>query len=127
MGGMSDDLATYPADVPTWAEGIADLLGKLPDLVSEGHVSVNDARVIRYLADRPPAVRTARCPVCLAPSEACGIFHAGTDEELFAMVADHIMQVHNGGSADAFKVAEWVLPQVGAAYRKGTEAKGGQP
>ena len=118
---MSDDLGD-PAGVPTWAEGIAALLGKLPGLTSEGHLTANDARVIQHLADRPRARRTARCPICIVPS-ASGPFRAETDEELFALIANHTIEVHNGGPVDAFNTAERVLPFVGIAYRKDALAR----
>lgn len=60
--------------------------------------------------------RTARCPVCLVPPLVP--LTAETDEELFAMIASHTMQVHGGGPADAFSTAEDALPRVGAAYRR---------
>jgi hypothetical protein len=117
---MSDDLG-YPA-APAWDEGIAALVGRLPDLVSEGHLTINDARVIQYLAGRPKAARTARCPVCIVPATS-GPFRAETDEELFALIANHTIEVHNGGPVDAFDTAESVLPLVGRAYRKDAEAR----
>lgn len=114
MGGELDD----SAGVPTWDGAIATLLGKLPQLVSEGHLTINDTRTIQHLADRPKARRTTRCPVCLVPSPVDGIFCAETDKELFALVANHTIKVHNGGPVDAFETAEIVLPHVGRAYRK---------
>lgn len=121
---MSDDPG-YPAGVPTWSEGIATLLGKLPGLMSEGHLTINDARVIQHLAGRPTARRTARCPICIVPGVpgVLGTFQAETDEELFAQVATHTIKVHNGGPADAFNTAESVLPHVGCAYRKDAEER----
>lgn len=107
-----------PDGVPTWDEGIARLLAKLPGLIGDGAITRNDARVVEYLVSRPPAVRTARCPVCVAPSELCGLFHAPSDEELFAAVANHVMQVHGGGPVDAFNAAEHAVLWVGLAYRK---------
>lgn len=105
-----------------WDEAITALLAKLPALVQQdAHLTVNDARAIQHLADRPRAKRTARCPVCLVPSAVP--FQAETGEELFALIANHTMQVHNGGPVDAFNTAESVLPLVGIAYRKDAEAR----
>lgn len=118
---MSEDLG-HPVGVPTWGEGVAALLGRLPVLVSEGHLTINDARVIRHLADRSKATRTARCPVCIVPA-AARPFRAETDEELFALIANHTINAHNGGSVDAFNTAESVLPHVGRAYRKDAEER----
>jgi hypothetical protein len=44
-----------PDCTPTWDEGIATLLGKLPGLAAEGHLTINDTRVIQYLAARRTA------------------------------------------------------------------------
>ena len=38
--------------IPTWEEGIERLLGKLPELMAKGAITINDARVIQYLANR---------------------------------------------------------------------------
>src|ERR1700733_1753752 len=97
----------------------AALVSKIPGLVTEGHLTAEDARVIQRLVGRPKAVRTARCPVCVMPSLLP--FQAETDEELFALIANHTVQVHNGGSVDAFNTAESVLPLVGRAYRRDAE------
>jgi hypothetical protein len=109
-----------PASVSAWDEAIAALLSRLPSLLGDGHLTANDAQVIRHLADRPKVRRTARCPVCLAPSS-LGTFHAESDEELFALIANHTIKVHNGGPVDAFNTAESVLPHVGLTYRKDAE------
>lgn len=62
--------------------------------------------------------RRAHCPVCVGPSrELTGTFKAGSDEELFGMIADHVIKVHGGGPVDAFSTAEDALPSVGARYR----------
>lgn len=70
----SDDLG-YPAGVPTWDEGIATLLGKLTGLVSEGHVTINDARVIQHLADRVRAPATGPTAEILAYRIGGGVYH----------------------------------------------------
>jgi hypothetical protein len=67
--------------------------------------------------------RAAHCPVCAAPDLSGGRFTADTDEELFAMIADHTIKVHGGGPADAFSTAEDALPWVGAAYRRDAAAR----
>jgi hypothetical protein len=36
--------------VPTWREGTDTLLAKLPGLLGDGRITINDARVIQYLA-----------------------------------------------------------------------------
>lgn len=35
---------------PTWQEGVDCLLAKLPELLSRGDLTINDCRVIQYLA-----------------------------------------------------------------------------
>jgi hypothetical protein len=51
----------------------------------------------------------------------CAPFQAETDEELFALIANHTIKMHNGGPVDAFNTAESVLPVVGLAYRRDAE------
>lgn len=69
-------------------------------------------------ADAGPV--SARCPVCVVPGPGplSGEFTARTGDELFAMIAGHVMQVHNGGGADAFSTAESVLPHIGQRWRR---------
>ena len=69
----------YPAGPWAWTEGIKSLVGRLPALVSEGHLSASDARVVQHLADQPVATRTAHCPVCVL-RDLFGEFQAGTDQ-----------------------------------------------
>lgn len=80
---------SVPEGVPTWDEGIERLLGKLPALLAEGAITINDARVVQYLAQaarlcgdarewlcvpcntihppQPGEFLTAPCPVCASP------------------------------------------------------------
>lgn len=58
----------------------------------------------------------ARCPICVRGLPFAD-FTARTDEELFAKIASHVMQVHNGGGTDAFNTAELVLPHIGQRWR----------
>jgi hypothetical protein len=109
-------------DAPARAAQVASLLGRLAELESGGHLTAGEAGVIRRLAGRPPEMRTVRCPACL-PGLPFDVFRAETDEELFALVAGHVMRMHNGGGVDAFCAAESVLPHVGLAYRKDAEER----
>jgi len=120
---MAADLAWFgkpvpnPLGKPVLRDRAPGLVSRLADMVGEGHLSDEDADVIRYLAGRPAEKRTVTCPICRGFTWD-GVFTAETDEELFAMVANHTMSHHNGGPVDAFCTAESVLPVVGAAYRK---------
>jgi hypothetical protein len=61
-----------------------------------------------------------RCPICVVPGPGplFGEFTAMSDEQLFAMIANHVMGSHNGGGADAFDTAERVLPRIGQRWRE---------
>lgn len=46
-----------PEGVPSWEEGIAHLIAKLPGLVAGASLTINDCRVIQHLAGERERIR----------------------------------------------------------------------
>jgi hypothetical protein len=64
-------------------------------------------------------MQRARRPICLCPEQTpWGIFEAETEDELFAMIANHTISMHHGGPINAYWAASVAMPMTAARYQQ---------